>query len=185
MTVTIRPALEADIPAVSALINAYAARNLMLPRNEAQVRIALDDFVVAEVEGRLAGCACLASLTPTLAEIRSLAVVAAYQSNGVGSKIVAALLELAQSRGLDHVCALTLRPDLFRRLGFQVVDRWNLTPKIWGECVFCPKFHRCDEVAVVMNLAQPDRPAVESPWWRILAQHTPQPLLRRMALRRT
>jgi amino-acid N-acetyltransferase len=157
----------------------------MLPRNEAQVRIALDDFAVAEVDGQLAGCASLASLTPTLAEIRSLAVVDQYQGNGVGSKIVGALLEDVLSRGLDHVCALTLRPNFFQRLGFQVVDRWNLTPKIWSECVFCPKFHRCDEVAVVMNLAQPEQPAAEPPWWRVLAQHTPQPLLRRWALRRT
>lgn len=180
----IRSANEADIPAVSALINMYAAQNLMLPRSEAQVRVALSDFVVAEADGRLAGCASLIELTSRLAEIRSLAVAAEFQGNGTGSYIVASLLELAHERGIDQVCALTLRPHFFRRLGFEVVDRWSITPKIWSECVFCPKFHRCDEIAVLLNLREPATSTGGPPWWRILAQHAPLPVLRRIAPRR-
>jgi N-acetylglutamate synthase-like GNAT family acetyltransferase len=135
-------------------------------------------------DGRVIGCGSLIELTPALAEIRSLAVAADYHSRGLGGQIVGALLDLARQRGLDQVCALTLRPNFFQRQGFQVVDRWNLTPKIWHECVYCPKFHRCDEVAMMMNLADPAAAPNPAPWWRVLADRAPQPVLRWLAPRR-
>jgi amino-acid N-acetyltransferase len=186
MTIIIRPAEAPDVPAIASLVNHYAAQNLMLPRSEAQVSLARPDFLVAiDDQGGLAGCGSLVGLTLSLAEIRSLAVAAEHHGNGLGGKIVAALLEMAQRRGLDQVCALTLRPNFFQRLGFQVVDRWSLAPKIWSECVHCPKFHRCDEIAVLMNLTEPAGKPVDIPWWRPLAQVTPLPVLRRLAPRRT
>ena len=182
MTPTIRPATESDIEPISALINHFAAQNLMLPRSESQVAIALPDFLVAEENGQLAGCGSLIALTPVLAEIRSLAVAPDHQGNGLGGHIVASLLEMARRRELERVCALTLRPDFFRNQGFQVTERWSLTPKIWNECVFCPKFHRCDEVAVLITLGDAEEPASSgAPWWRALAQHTPLAVLRRLA----
>ena len=32
--------------------------------------------------------------------------------------------------------------------------RWALSPKIWTECIYCPKFDHCDEIAVLMNLTE-------------------------------
>ena len=196
MPITIRFATEDDIQAICDLVNAFAALNLMLPRHPHQVRAALADFLVAterpdgeanedgDEGGRLMGCGSLIALTPTLAEIRSLAVSADAHGQGVGGQIVVALLELARERELDQVCALTLRPNFFQRQGFRVVDRWGLTPKIWNECVFCPKFNRCDEIAVALNLHEPETVPSGAPWWRVLAQHTPQPVLRLLAARR-
>lgn len=186
MSLDIRAAANSDVQAISALVNQHAARNLMLPRSEAQVKSVLSDFLVAIEDGKLVGCGSLVRLTPVLAEIRSLAVESHYQGNGLGGKIVQALLDVARLRGLEQVCALTLRPNFFQNQGFQIVDRWNLTPKIWSECVYCPKFHRCDEVAVLLNLVQPEartdsRQPDEPPWWRIVAQHTPLPVLRALA----
>jgi amino-acid N-acetyltransferase len=40
------------------------------------------------------------------------------------------------------------------RLGFHLVDRWSISPKVWQACIYCPKFHHCDEVAVLMNLVE-------------------------------
>jgi amino-acid N-acetyltransferase len=184
MSATIRPATEADIPAISALVNYFAAQNVMLPRSEEKIRANLSDYVIAEGAGRLAGCGSLAHLTSQLAEIRALAVAPDYHGQGVGARLVAALLEMAQARDIAQVCALTLRPDFFQRQGFQVVDRWHLTPKIWSECIRCPKYHRCDEVAVLLNLAEPDHLPQEAPWWSSLADHTPLPVLRLLAPRR-
>ncbi len=181
MTSTIRPATASDIPAISALVNTFAAQNLMLPRNEAQIRVALSDFLVAEIDGVLAGCGSLIALTPDLSEIRSLAVAARFHGYGLGGKLVGTLLNLAEERQIGQVCALTLRPNFFQRLDFQVVDRWNLTPKVWSECVFCPKFHRCDEIAVLLNLKQPASAPGAPPWWHTLANWTPLPVLRRFA----
>lgn len=192
MSITIRFATEDDIQPICDLVNSFAAQNLMLPRHETQVRVALADFLVAcepsdkdgEEQERLMGCGSLIALTSDLAEIRSLAVAADAHGQGVGGQIVGALLDLARARGLDQICALTLRPNFFRRQGFHVIDRWGLTPKIWNECVYCPKFHRCDEIAVALNLHEPYVVPTAAPWWRVFAQHTPQPVLRLFATRR-
>ena len=61
-------------------------------------------------------------------------------------------MALARAREFKQVCALTLRESFFQRLGFEIVDRWSISPKLWQECIYCPKFHRCDEVAVLKNL---------------------------------
>ncbi len=150
--VILRPAREEDIPAIVDLVNGYAAQNLMLPRNPEEVRRTLRTWIVAEADGRVVGCAALARLSPELAEIRSLAVAPEYTGRGIGGRIVQALVEVARKEGIRQVAALTLRQSFFERQGFQVVDRWDLSPKIWSECVYCPKFHRCDEIAVAMTL---------------------------------
>lgn len=145
----IRPAVVDDVQPICDLVNGFADQNLMLHRTPAQVQHALRDFLVAEEEGRVVGCGYLAYLSPDLVEIRSLAVSSSQQGSGLGALLVRRLVEMAQARGVKQVCALTLVPDFFARLGFERVDRWSISPKIWGECVYCPKFHACDEIAVL------------------------------------
>jgi len=126
----------------------------MLPRTPEQVGRALGDFVVAEHAGRVVGCGALAAMDDDLVEIRSLAVHPVMHGQGVGGKIVAALMTKARTRDAHRVCALTLSPRFFEKQGFHRVDRWEVSPKIWRECVYCPKFHRCDEVAVLKELCR-------------------------------
>jgi len=152
----IRPATEADIQPICDLVNGFADQNLMLHRTPEQVRRALGDFLVAEEAGQVAGCGYIAYLSPELVELRSLAVAPELHGRGVGGRIVDALVEMARSRGLRQICALTLAPEFFQRQGFQIVDRWEISPKIWSECVYCPKFHVCDEVAVLKELGGHD-----------------------------
>ena len=70
--------------------------------------------------------------------------------------LVLALVELAREQEYEEICALTLRSSFFERLGFEVVDRWRISPKVWQACIYCAKFHHCDEVAVLMPLV--DKP---------------------------
>ncbi len=151
--VAIRPAREEDIPQIVTLVNGYAAQNLMLPRSSEEVRRTLKTWIVAEADGKVVGCAALARLSPELAEIRSLAVAPDRKGQGIGARLVHTLVDVARQEGIKQVAALTLQQAFFERLGFEVVDRWALSPKIWSECVYCPKFHRCDEVAVALSLA--------------------------------
>lgn len=148
----IRPATEADIQPICDLVNHFADQNLMLRRTTAQVRLALGDFLLAVDQNQVVGCGYIAYLSPTLVEIRSLAVDASQQGKGLGGRLVQALCDLAQAHGARQACALTLMPDFFFRQGFHRVDRWSISPKIWGECVYCPKFHACDEIAVMKEL---------------------------------
>ncbi|RLT43612.1 MAG: GNAT family N-acetyltransferase [Chloroflexi bacterium] len=157
MAVAIRQAQPGDIPELVEMINGFAARNLMLPRTPEAVMKTLPDWLVAverEIEGAetILGCGSLVVLTPELAEVRSLAVHERGHGKGVGSLIVENLVALAKAREFSQVCALTLREEFFQRLGFEIVDRWSISPKLWQECIYCPKFHRCDEVAVMKHL---------------------------------
>ncbi|MCX7707682.1 MAG: GNAT family N-acetyltransferase [Anaerolineae bacterium] len=153
--IVIRPAVEADIEAILTIVNGYAAQNLMLPRTAEQIRRVLQWFLVAEQDGRIVGCGSNVELTPKLTELRSLAVVPELRGNGLGQRLVAALVEKARADGYDQICALTLNEGFFNRCGFVTVDRWAISPKIWHECIYCPKFDACDEIAVLMNLTEP------------------------------
>jgi len=102
---------------------------------------------------RVVGCGALVPLNDKLVEVRSLAIEESQHGKGLGSTLVLELVNMARERGYAQVCALTLRPKFFIRLGFEQVDRWSISPKVWQACIYCPKFHRCDEVAVLMNLA--------------------------------
>ncbi len=155
MHVKIRPATEADIVGILAIVNAYAAQNLMLPRVEAQIRRVLDRFLVADCGGKVVGCGSNVELTPQLTELRSLAVAQEYRGVGLGRRLVEALVARARADGYDQICALTLVEDFFNGCDFQTVDRWAISPKIWHECIYCPKFDACDEIAVLLNLTEP------------------------------
>ena len=98
----------------------------------------------------------------------------------MGGQIVLDLVQMARERGFRQVCALTLREQFFVRLGFELVDRWSISPKVWQACIYCRKFHRCDEVAVLMNLVEQPA-AVESSatapaWSHLLKWSEWQPL---------
>ncbi|MCC7492382.1 MAG: N-acetyltransferase [Fimbriimonadaceae bacterium] len=149
---SIRRATVADAAAISALIAPFAARDLMLPRALPALYEGIRDFQVAARGGRLAGCVALHVFDAELGEIKSLAVAATEQGSGLGSQLVRAALQEARALHLTRVFALVLRVGLFERLGFRVVEREQLPQKVWGECIFCPKFHRCDEVAVAVDL---------------------------------
>ncbi len=148
----IRPAVAADVSGICDLVNGFAARNLMLPRTPQQVHHVLGDFMVVAEEERIVGCGYLARLRAGLVEIRSLAIAESLQGQGIGGELLERLVDAARRRDMRQVCALTLAPEFFLRHGFRRVDRWAISPKIWGECVYCPKFHACDEIAVLREL---------------------------------
>jgi amino-acid N-acetyltransferase len=177
--VTIRPATAQDIPAIVAMVNRFAAQNVMLPRTEASVQQTLADWLVAaDADDQVAGCGSLVSLTDTLVEIRSLAIHEGYQGQGIGGMLVLALVEMAREQEYEQICALTLRSSFFERLGFAVVDRWSISPKVWQACIYCAKFHHCDEVAVLMPLVdKPMKVETKPPAWNgLLRWDSWQPL---------
>ena len=151
--IRIQPAVEEYIVEIAALVNGFAAENVMLPRTEESILQSLPDWVVAVGgDAQLLGCGSLVSLTEQLVEIRSLAVAQAGQGKGIGRRIVEELVLMATARGYAQICALTLEEGFFEKLGFEVVDRWSISPKLWQDCIYCPKFHHCDEVAVARSL---------------------------------
>lgn len=151
----IRKASLTDITALLELINAYAAKGIMLPRTEFEMAENIRDFLVAFDEGRLVGCGALHFYTATSGEVRSLAVDPSVKTRGIGRALVEALEEEARAQELHSLFAFTYVPGFFGKLGFEEVDRGELPLKAWKDCLRCPKFQACDEIAVLKKL-RPD-----------------------------
>ena len=62
------------------------------------------------------------------------------------------LLDDARELGLTRVFALTYQPEFFKSMGFDFIEREMLPHKIWGDCLDCPKFPNCDEIAMIRDL---------------------------------
>lgn len=150
--VAVRKASMRDIPKMLALINGYAANGTMLPRTEFEMSENIRDFSVAYDAGLLVGCGALHFYTPTSAEVRSLAVLPAVKQHGIGRALVEALELEAQENDLHTIFAFTYVPQFFTKLGFAEVERGELPLKAWKDCLRCPKFQNCDEIAVLKRL---------------------------------
>jgi amino-acid N-acetyltransferase len=149
----VQKASPRDIPKLQALINSYAARGIMLPRTEFELAENIRDFSVAyDDDGSLLGCAALHFYTPASAEVRSLAVLPEANGQGIGRSLVEALEAEARAHDLESIFAFTYVPGFFTRLGFGPVERGQLPLKVWKDCLRCPKFNNCDEVAVLKQL---------------------------------
>ncbi len=166
----VRRATENDIPEIVRLVNFFAGRGVMLPRDAEDIKKYLGNFCVAvlpcsvsdvaggsadmsEGEAKLAGCAAARDFGGGLYEVRSLAVDESCHRKGVGRKLVSFLEKRLKEEKLGtRLFALTVRPDFFTRLGFKTVDKSLFPEKIWSDCVNCPKRECCDEVAVLKEL---------------------------------
>jgi len=141
-----------DAEEISRLIEMYMRKARLLPRPLSEVYEHIRDFFVARAGERPVGCCALHVYWRDLGEIRSLAVSPRWQRRGIGSALVKKCLEDARRLRLKRVFALTLIPAFFERLGFRRVERNTLPMKIWSDCIRCPKFAECDEVAVVHEI---------------------------------
>jgi amino-acid N-acetyltransferase len=151
----VRRARIADASAIQRLITTFAERDEMLHRSLGEIYENIRDFYVVEDEaGEVQGCGALHVCWSHLAEIKSLAVAETAQGRGYGRQLVLACLHEARELGLQTAFALTYKPEFFTRLGFRVVDKSTLPHKVWNECIRCPKFPGCGEIAVVYDLSR-------------------------------
>ena len=148
----VRSAKTVDADAIYSLISSYAERDRMLFRPIAEIYENLQCFSVAEIGGEVVGCCALEIVWADLAEIKSLAVDEASKGRGVGRAIVEGAVEGAERLGVERVFALTLEPDFFEKMGFEIVKKDSLPMKVWSDCARCPKQEQCDEVAVIKNV---------------------------------
>lgn len=152
--VEIRRARVDDVESISELINGYARQGLMLPKTLAQLYNNVRDFVVADAEGSIVGCAGLKVTWRDLAEIISLAVAPEMQGRGLGRRLVEPLIDDARTLHIPTVFALTYQVTFFAKLSFTVVPRETLSQKVWQDCQFCPKQSCCDEIAMIRVLSE-------------------------------
>lgn len=146
-----RKARFGDTETIYNLIYTYASNGEMLPRSRNTIYENLRDMVVAEnEEGRVVGVGGLHITWDSLAEICSMAVAQDAQRQGIGSGIVRLLMQEGEELGVKKYFTLTYKPKFFASLGFVEVEKEALPHKIWKDCIDCPKFPDCDEIAMVL-----------------------------------
>lgn len=151
--ITIRKATIDNVERIHALISAFAREELMLARSRSELYESLRDFFVAVTPaGEVVACGGLEIAWADLAEIKSLAVDAAWKGKGLGRRIIEACVEEARALHIGRVFALTYQADFFEKLGFRQIPKEELPHKIWSHCLDCPKFPDCDEVAVAREV---------------------------------
>lgn len=108
---SLRPATEADFPAIKALIKQVRINPLKLDWHR---------FTVADSEGEMIGCAQLKPVPGGLTELASLAVRPAYRHQGIARALIEHLLVEA-----PRPVYLTCRSDLgelYKKFGFQSLE---------------------------------------------------------------
>jgi amino-acid N-acetyltransferase len=151
----IRKARLADVNDMFRIINHYAETQLMLPKTQLQLYENLRDYSVvleASAPHRILGCGALHIYWENLAEIRALAVAPGMTRKGVGTSLVEELLAEARGLGIEQVFVFTYEPKFFSRFGFIQVEHRTMPLKVYNECFNCPKFNKCDELAMVLHL---------------------------------
>jgi len=150
--VCVEPARLSDANAIHALIDDWAQRGEMLERPLGEIHEAIRDFKIARDGGEVVGCGSLHIMGPDIAEIRSLAVREDQHGKGVGAALVDACVEEGRAMGIERVFALTYQPGFFERQQFVLANVMDFPQKVWSECVRCPFFTDCREIAVVRDL---------------------------------
>ena len=152
----VRPATQADVPGILALVQEHARRGNLLPRTRDSIEASLPDWLVAVVPHggalEVLGCVQLLAYSPRLTEVRSLAVSDAARGQGVGSRLMVALIAEAGRRQVHTLFALTHAVDFFLRFGFTVTEHSRFPDKVWRDCRICPLRKRCTEIAVSLKL---------------------------------
>jgi len=162
--IAIRPAIVADAPALHALIAAHLEEGRLLPRALDELAVHAPRFVVAVESSssgeRIVGCAELAPLSQSVAEVRSLVVSRDARRHGLGVRMVEDLAARARREGYARLCAFAHDPAFFVRRGFSIVPHTWVPEKIAHDCISCPLFRNCGQYAIVLEL---DRMSASSP----------------------
>ena len=140
------------MPVIQELIRTFADRKLMIRRSLGELYESIREFIVAtDDEGKVVGCAALHVFWDDLAELKCLAVAESMQGHGLGRRLVEACWDAARELEIATVFTLTYVADFFEKCGYHRIDKADLPHKIWNECVRCPLFPNCNEIALVRS----------------------------------
>jgi len=133
--VVVRRARTADVRDIRALTQPLAEARVLVAKDAVAYYESVQEFRVAEVDGRFAGCGALHVMWEDLAEVRTLAVDEAYRGRGVVGALLEALLADARELGVRRVFTLTFEVDFFGRHGFEDMGSDSVDPDVYAELV--------------------------------------------------
>lgn len=130
--VTVRRARTSDVPEIKRLVDTYAGR-ILLEKNLVTLFESVQEFWVAEADGRVVACGALHVLWADLGEVRTVAVDPAVKGRGIGHAIVDRLLEVARELELERLFVLTFETEFFGRHGFTEIEGTPVTAEVYEE----------------------------------------------------
>ncbi|WP_028116233.1 argininosuccinate lyase [Ferrimonas senticii] len=145
---SVRPAKLSDVEQIKAINDHWAQLGDTLPRSRDQILRDILDFVVADVDGVVVGCASLYIYETGLAELRSVGVDPNHRHHGQGRALVDFMVNRARELELERLIVLTRVPQFFAKMGFTDTSKDSLPEKVIKDCDACPRQHACDEVAM-------------------------------------
>ncbi|MCV7146429.1 amino-acid N-acetyltransferase [Mycobacterium riyadhense] len=128
----VRRARTSDVPAIKQLVDTYAGK-ILLEKNLVTLYEAVQEFWVAEHDGKVVGCGALHVLWSDLGEIRTVAVDPAMTGHGIGHAIVRRLLDVARELQLERLFVLTFETEFFSRHGFTEIEGTPVTAEVFEE----------------------------------------------------
>ena len=145
---SVRRARMSDVEKIHQQVEFWAAKGEILPRSYENIVHDIQNFVVAEMDGDVVGCASLYIYQKGLAEIRSVVIDEKFHKQGQGQALVQYLLEFANQMELQKIIVLTYIPAYFEQLGFSLIDKNSLADNIIEDSEQSPYKNPEDEVAM-------------------------------------
>ena len=133
MSVVVRPAKTSDIKTIRHIIDINKASRRMLEKETVTLYETVQEFVVAEYEGKVVGCGALHVLWEDLAEVRTVGVEEEVRGKGVGHKIIEELISRARKVGVKRIFCLTFETEFFGRHGFKEIEGAPVDPEVYQQ----------------------------------------------------
>ena len=133
MSLLIRQARTSDIKAIRGIIDEYAAGRRLLTKETVTLYESVQEFTVAEIDGKVVGCGAVHVLWEDLAEVRSVAVESTVRGKGVGNGILEVLIKRAAELGVKRIFCLTFETQFFGRHGFKEIEGTPVSPEVYTE----------------------------------------------------
>jgi amino-acid N-acetyltransferase len=133
MSVVIRPARTTDIKAIRQIIDMYTLQRRLLAKETVTLYEDVQEFVVAELDGKIIGCGALHALWEDLGEVRTVAVIEEYRGKKIGHEILTTIIERAKKLGLKRLFCLTFETSFFGNHGFKEITGAPVEPEVYQQ----------------------------------------------------
>ncbi|QCR41533.1 amino-acid N-acetyltransferase [Microbacterium sp. SGAir0570] len=134
----VRPARASDVRGIREMLEPWVQRRILLGKDLVVLYESVQEFVVAEADGRLIGCGALHVMWEDLGEVRTLIVVDEWLHRGVGGAIVDRLEQGARELGLSRLFCLTFEVDFFARRGFEAIGEQIVDADVYSQLLRSP-----------------------------------------------
>jgi amino-acid N-acetyltransferase len=135
MALVVRAAKTGDVKKIRKIVDAYTDERRLLFKATVTLFEAVQEFVVAELDGEVVGCGALHVLWEDLAEVRTVAVLEEMHGKGIGNQIMIKILENAKDIGVKKVFCLTFETKFFGAHGFQEIQGTPVSPEVYQEMI--------------------------------------------------